>query len=153
MNTSKSRNEIKELLKSKILYLLSQIDGHIIDNKSQVLNKEECPLDYPERLAKEFLDYLKSLYIELNGPEAPLEKLTDSQLKFLEFGVHFKADSELAYQDAVRRTIWERITNSNHEDINNYVHAQHRYAEYLLRALAKDFLEDVVGDDSFLLWD
>ncbi len=103
-------------------------------------------------MSKEFYDYLKSLYLEIKGPEAPLEKLTDSYLKYIQYAVRYKTDSEIAYQDAQRRTLWEQITNSNNEDILAYKQAQYRYAEYLLRALAKDFLEDVVGDDTFLLW-
>lgn len=77
--------------------------------------------------------------------------MTDSQLKYIEYAVKYKADSDTAYEDAKRRTLWERITNNNHPDIIQYLQCQHRYAEYLLRALAKDFLEDVVDDDTFIL--
>lgn len=147
------KQEIINKLKVEVLSLLQRIDDTKIDSNVQDLNVEEYPLNYPEQLAQEFLDFLKSFFVELKGLDAPLDKLTDSQIKYIEYGVHFKADSELAYQDAQRKTLWERITNSNHEDIQAYMQAQHRYAEYLLRALAKDFLEDAVGDDTFLLWD
>lgn len=147
------KKEIIGNLKSKVLTLLSRIDDSSSDSNQQTLNVEEIPLDLPEQLAKEFYDYLKSLYLELQGPDAPVQKLTDSYLKYVQYAIQYKTDSEIAYQDAQRRTLWERITNSNHEDILAYKQAQFRYAEYLLRALAKDFLEDVVGDDTFLLWD
>lgn len=147
------KKEIIGNLKSKVLTLLSRIDDSSSDSNQQTLNIEECPLDFPEQLSKEFYDYLKSLYLELQGPDAPVQKLTDSYLKYVQYAIQYKSDSEIAYQDAQRRTLWERITNSNNEDILAYKQAQFRYAEYLLRALAKDFLEDVVGDDTFLLWD
>ena len=146
------KKEIIGKLKVKVFALLRRIDDSLSDSTEQTLNIEECPLDFPEQLSKEFYDYLKSLYLEIKGPEAPVQKLTDSYLKYVQYAIQYKSDSEIAYQDAQRRTLWERITNSNHEDILAYKQAQFRYAEYLLRALAKDFLEDVVGDDTFLLW-
>lgn len=147
------KKEIIGKLKVKVFALLRRIDDSLSDSTEQTLNIEECPLDFPEQLSKEFYDYLKSLYLEIKGPEAPVQKLTDSYLKYVQYAIQYKSDSEIAYQDAQRRTLWERITNSNNEDILAYKQAQFRYAEYLLRALAKDFLEDVVGDDTFLLWD
>lgn len=147
----KSKKEIHDLLRTEILSLLNRIEESIVDEKCQNLDIKACPLDMPEQLAKEFLEYLKPLFIEMKGSEASLEKLTDSQIKYIEYAVHYKADSDIAYQDAQRRTLWERIMNSNNEDILRYKQCQYRYAEYLLRALAKDFLEDVVDDDTFIL--
>lgn len=145
------KSEIQDSLRIKINSLLNKIEEAIVDDESQVLDVAMCPLDMPEKLAMEFLDYLKQLLVDLKCFDVRIDQLTDSQLKYIEYAVKYKADSDIAYQDAQRRTLWERITNSNNEDILIYKQCQLRYAEYLLRALAKDFLEDVVDDETFIL--
>lgn len=48
-----------------------------------------------------------------------------------------------AYDAAVRRTLWERLTKTNHKDVTYYKGLLKRYTEELLMALRCDFLEDV----------
>lgn len=154
MNTAKQslkdqNVEIKELVLKKIQSLISRIDCNPDHNTSQTLNTEECPLDLPDQLANEFHDYLKNLYIELAGPNAPLEKLTDSwDIKYAGWANRYKEDAEYDYENAQRRTLKEIVTQSNNEDIIFYKQSQVRLAEYTLKAMAKDFLEDAIGDDS-----
>ena len=44
---------------------------------------------------------------------------------------------------AVRRTLWERLTKTNHKEVTDYKGLLKRYTEELLMALRCDFLEDV----------
>lgn len=54
-------SKIKSLLRNKIHQLLSRIDELSVDEKSQILDFQRFPLDLPEQLSKEFLEYLKSI--------------------------------------------------------------------------------------------
>lgn len=152
LSLNEQKVEIHKLLCNKMHSLLSRIDCIPEHNQAQRLNVDECPLELPEQLANEFHDYLKSLYIELAGPNAPLEKLTDSwYFNYAGWANCYKEDAEYAYEDANRRTLWEIVTQSNNQDIILYKQSQVRLAEYMLKAMAKDFLEDAVGDDSLLV--
>lgn len=152
LSKKEQKVEIHNRLWNKMHSLLSRIDCIPEHNQSQTLNTEECPLDLPEQLANEFQEFLKNLFIDLSGPNAPLEKLTDSwYFKYAGWANRYKEDAEYAYEDAKRRTLWEIVTQSNNQDIILYKQSQARLAEYMLKAMAKDFLEDAVGDDSLHL--
>lgn len=48
-----------------------------------------------------------------------------------------------AYRDAQRRTLWERVTKSNHKDVTFYKGLLKVYAQELLNSLRIDFIEDL----------
>ena len=48
-----------------------------------------------------------------------------------------------AYDAAMHRNLWERITQTNHKDVTFYKGLLKRYTEDLLVALRCDFMEDV----------
>lgn len=136
------KEAINQLLRDKITSLLARIDCHPEHNTAEVLDKNECPLDLPEQLLHEFHEFLKPIFIEIKGANANLEEITDSWLKYASWAIRYKDDATFAYEDAERRTLLERITRTNSKDILLYKQAQYRLAEYMLRAMARDFLED-----------
>ena len=52
-----------------------------------------------------------------------------------------------AYRDAKQRTLWERITRSNHKDVTFYKGLLLEYTRDLLLVMREDFLEEVKGRD------
>ena len=135
--------KVYEMVGRKRMELLSRIDDSEEGNKTEVLDVNECPLDMPRQLAEEYYDFLKDIYLKVKGPDAPINKLTDSWYKYYEWAINYKHDSEIAYYEAQTRNLWERITSTNHKDIWYYKQCQYRYAEYLLIVLWKDFIEDI----------
>ena len=51
-----------------------------------------------------------------------------------------------AYENATRRTLWERITKTNHKDVTFYKGLLEEYTRELLLCLRCDFIEDVNKD-------
>lgn len=147
MHARMTSSEIRDMVQEKMHSLLSQVEKKDHYETPEVLDEEDIPLYLPTLLARQFYDFLKQLFIELKGPNAPLEKLNDSLLKHVSWAIRYEDDAKFAYEDAERRTLWERLTRTNHEDIETYTYAQYRYTEYVLKAMAIDFLEDVTGND------
>ena len=52
---------------------------------------------------------------------------------------------EPAYKEATERTLWERITKSNHEDVTYYKGLLQEYTRDLLLVMRQDFLEEITG--------
>lgn len=52
-----------------------------------------------------------------------------------------------AHRDVERRTLWERITRSNHKDVTFYKGLLLEYTRNLLMVMREDFLEEVKGRD------
>lgn len=50
-----------------------------------------------------------------------------------------------AYKEATERTLWERITKSNHEDVTYYKGLLQEYTRDLLMVMHQDFLEEIIG--------
>lgn len=48
-----------------------------------------------------------------------------------------------AYMDAIRISLWERITKSNHEDVTYYKSLLLEYTKALLIIMRHDFLEEI----------
>ena len=53
---------------------------------------------------------------------------------------------DAAYKDASTITLWERITQSNHEDVTYYKGLLLEYTKDLLLVMRHDFLEEITGD-------
>ena len=52
---------------------------------------------------------------------------------------------EVAHKNAVTRTLWERITNTNHKDVAYYKGLIREYTKELLMVMRLDFLEEITG--------
>ena len=48
-----------------------------------------------------------------------------------------------AFRDAQQRTLWERITNTNHEDVTFYKGLLEEYTRELLFCMKIDFIEEI----------
>lgn len=52
---------------------------------------------------------------------------------------------ETAYRSAEQRTLWERITKSNHKDVAYYKGLLYNYTKDHLMVMCIDFLEEITG--------
>lgn len=101
-------------------------------------------LDLPKQIESEYYDYLKVLWTE-NAPSGSpsFEEIIDKRHVS---DLMTDDDREIippAYDAAMHRNLWERITQTNHKDVTYYKGLLKRYTEDLLVALRCDFMEDV----------
>ena len=101
-------------------------------------------LNLPKQIEAEYYTYLKNLWTEIAPQNSPsFEKIIDKRHLSDKMTDDDREMIQSAYDDAIRRTIWERITKTNHEDVSYYKGLLKRYTEDLLKALRCDFMEDV----------
>ena len=101
-------------------------------------------LDLPKQIEAEYYAYLKNLWTEIAPQGSPsFEEIIDK--KHLS-DLMTDDDREIispAYDAAMHRNLWERLTKTNHKDVTYYKGLLKRYTEDLLTALRCDFMEDV----------
>ena len=97
--------------------------------------------DLPVKIEAEFRAYLEGLWHSYSY--APLV-LEEQELRLMMTENDRKAVDE-AYKNAERITLWERITRSNHEDVNHYKGLLYEYTKDLLTIMRIDFLEEITG--------
>ena len=107
----------------------------------------EYTKDLPHKIEVEYQSFLEELWKEaapenLKGTPLVLE---EKKLKELMTDDNREA-VDLAYKDAVTRTLWERITKTNHEDVARYIRELVEYSCDLLYVMRHDFMEEVTGE-------
>lgn len=103
----------------------------------------EYTIDLPLKIEAEYRAFLKDIWekLEFETPfaleERKLRKLkTDDDREMIEY----------AHEEAVERTLWERITKSNHEDVTFYKGLLQEYTRDLLLVMRNDFIEEITGN-------
>lgn len=97
--------------------------------------------DLPLKVEAEFREYLSKLWAEYSDEPLVLEEqklrtlMTESDIEAM----------NVAYEVANRVTLLERITGSNHEDVNHYKSLLRQYTAKLLMIMRIDFLEEITG--------
>ena len=140
--------EIVNLCETKQNQLLNKYFGNLVHEaaieRPETIGKytKELPL----KIEAEFRTFLEELWkeyapAELKGTPLVLEEqklrhlMTDDDREMI----------EPAYKEATERTLWERITKSNHEDVTYYKGLLQEYTRYLLLVMCNDFLEEITG--------
>lgn len=142
-------NEIAMLCKEKEQELLDKYFGNLVHEAAIEMpeNIGEYTKDLPLKIEAEYREFLERLWelyapSELRGTPLVLEEqmlrklMTDDDRE----GV------DAAYKDASTITLWERITQSNHEDVTYYKGLLLEYTKDLLLVMRHDFLEEITGD-------
>ena len=97
----------------------------------------------PKQIEEEYYEYLRGLWVETH-PEGPrFEDIIDKRHLSELFTENDRIGLKRAYDDATRRTLWERLTKSNHKDVTYYKGLMKLYTIELLDCLTFDFIEDV----------
>lgn len=138
--------EIEKLCKSKEQELLNKYFGKL--TKEAAIERPETIGEYtkdlPLKIEEEYFLYLKELWNEINPDKSqPLESILDKRHISMLMTDDDREGIHHAYEDATRRTLWERLTRTNHKDVTFYKGLLEEYARELLMCLRCDFIEDV----------
>ena len=100
--------------------------------------------ELPLKVEAEYRAFLESLWAEIapNDPRTLDDILDKGHIKDM-VTEDDREGVQRAYRDAQRRTLWERVTKSNHKDVTFYKGLLKVYAEELLNSLRIDFIEDL----------
>ena len=142
MNTT----EIETRCKRKEQELLNKYFGNLV--KEAAIEKPETIGDYtkdlPLKIEDEYFQYLKELWDEINPDKSKtLESILDKRHISKLMTDDDREAIHYAYEDATRRTLWERITKTNHKDVTFYKGLLEEYTKQLLLCMRCDFIEDV----------
>ena len=143
--------EIEKLCKSKEKELLNNFFGNLV--KEAAIERPETIGDYtkdlPLKIEEEYFLYLKELWNDINPDKSrSLESILDKRHISMLMTEDDREGIHYAYEDATRRTLWERLTKTNHKDVTFYKGLLEEYARELLMCLRCDFIEDVKIFDS-----
>jgi len=139
-------HQVENKCREKEDLLLNKYFGNLV--KEAAIERPETIGDYskdlPLKIEEEYYQFLKELFEELfPGESNSLESIFDKQ----DLGRLMTEDDRegisRAYEDATRRTLWERITQTNHKDVTFYKGLLKEYTRELLMNLRCDFLEDI----------
>ena len=130
--------------------LLSKYFGNLVHEAANERPETigEYTQDLPLKIEAEYRAYLEELW-----PQVVPEPLRGTPLVLEEQEVRERMtddDREAvanAHRAATRRTLWERITQSNHKDVTYYKGLLQEYTRDLLLVMREDFLEEVEGRD------
>ena len=140
---------------------LQQIESQCFNKAEELLNKyfgnlikeaaierpEEIgdySLELPRKIKAEYYAYLKDLWKEIAPSGSPsFEEIIDKKHLSDRMTDDDREIIPPAYDAAMHRNLWERITKTNHKDVIYYKGLLKRYTEDLLTALRCDFMEDV----------
>lgn len=138
--------QIESQCRDKSDELIAKYFGSLI-KEAAIERPEEIgdySLELPKQIEAEYYAYLKDLWAEIAPQGSPSfeEIINKKHLSDL----MTDDDREIippAYDAAMHRNLWERITKTNHKDVTYYKGLLKRYTEDLLTALRCDFMEDV----------
>ena len=142
-------NEIAMLCKEKEQELLEKYFGNLVHEAAIEMpeNIGEYTKDLPQKIEAEYREFLEGIW-ELHAPSGlqgtPLV-LEEQKLRKL-MTDDDREGVDAAYKDASTITLWERITQSNHDDVTYYKGLLLEYTKDLLLVMRHDFLEEITGD-------
>lgn len=140
--------QIKKLCKEKEQELMKKYFGNLV--KEAATEEVETIGDYtknlPLKIESEYKAYLEELWKKhapegLKGKPLFLEEQTLRKLMTDDD----RESVDAAYKDATQRTLWERITKTNHKDVTYYKGLLQEYTRDLLMVMREDFLEEITG--------
>ena len=138
----------RQRCKQKEQELLNKYFGNLVQEAAT--ERPETIGDYtqdlPLKIEAEYRAYLEELW-PLVAPEplrgTPLVLEEEKLRKLMTDDDREAIDN--AHRAATRRTLWERITQSNHKDVTYYKGLLQEYTRDLLMVMREDFLEEVKG--------
>ena len=144
-----TNEQIKKLCKDKEQELLDKYFGNLSKEASDLRPETvgEYTQDYPLKVEAEYKAFLEELWQQCAPEELKGTPLVLEEEKLREL-MTSKAREELdaAFKDATTRTLWERITQSNHEDVAYYKGLLMEYTREMLMLMRLDFLEEITGE-------
>lgn len=144
-----TNEQITTLCKEKENELLNKYFGNLV--KEAAMERPETIGEYtrdlPLKIEAEYRTFLEALWQE-NAPNDMKGKpliLEEQKLRKL-MTEEDRKGLDAAYRDAVKQTLWERITKTNHKDVTYYKGLLQEYTRSLLTVMREDFLEEITGE-------
>lgn len=127
--------------------LLDKYFGEIVHDAA-VLQPEVVDKKYylalPLEIESEFKQYLTALWAEIApNVKRTLDDLLNHPGERQSVQNNYSEILPKAYDEAKRIKLWEKITNSNHEDVTFFKGLLKSYSEELLKCMIYDFREEV----------
>ena len=141
-----SHKAVENLCNEKAEILLNKYFGNLVKEASI-----DCPetigdydLELPLRIEAEYREFLQNIWSEI----APDDKRTINDLLDKKNLRDMMTEDDRegiahAYRNAQQRTLWERITKTNHKDVTYYKGLLEEYTRELLFCMRCDFLEEI----------
>lgn len=139
----------------------AEIQKYCIKKEEELLNKyfgnlvKEAAIEQPEtiegydkelplRIEAEYKEFLSDLWKEVAGDDRrTIDEIIDKKELREKLTDDDREGIDEAYKNAQQRTLWERITNTNHKDVTFYKGLLEEYTRELLFCLRHDFLEEI----------
>lgn len=142
-----NKSDVEKLCSEKSDSLLEKYFGNLV--KEAAIDCPETIGDYdlglPLRIETEYRDFLQELWKEIAPDDQRTiddllnqQKLRDRMTEDDREGIAY------AYRNAQQRTLWERITKTNHKDVTYYKGLLEEYTRELLFCMKHDFLEEIM---------
>ena len=140
--------QIEKLCESKERELIEKYYGNLV-KEAAIERPEEIgsyTKDLPLKIEAEYKTYLEDLWKEHAPEDLKGRPLVFEEQILRELVTEDDREGiDAAYKDAEERTLWERITKSNHKDVTYYKGLLEEYTRELLMVMRHDFLEEVTG--------
>lgn len=141
-----NRLDIERICSEKANSLLKVYFGNLI--KEAAVDCPETIGDYdwelPLRVEAEYRDFLRELWKDIAADDRrTIEDLLDKKQLRGKITEDDREGIAYAYRNAQQRTLWERITQTNHKDVTFYKGLLEEYTRELLFCMKHDFLEEI----------
>lgn len=140
--------QIEKLCESKEKELIEKYYGNLV-KEAAIERPEEIgsyTKDLPLKIEAEYKTYLEDLWKKYAPEDLKGRPLVFDEKRLRELVTEDDREGiDAAYKDAAERTLWERITKSNHKDVTYYKGLLEEYTRELLIVTRHDFLEEVTG--------
>lgn len=139
---------IEEICERKQQELLDKYFGNLVQDAAINCPETigEYSKDLPLKIESEYREFLESLWSKYAPEEMKGQPLVlDEQRLRLLMTEDDREMIEAAHKDAVTRTLWERLTKTNHKDVTYYKGLLREYTKELLTVMRLDFLEEITG--------
>lgn len=139
-----TNEQIEKLCKVKEQELLNKHFASIGTCAETVEEKDKM---LPLEIEAEYFEFLKELWGEIapNDPRSINDILDEKKLRKLMTDDN-REEVDIAFEDAKKRTIWERLFTTNYKDVDVFRSTLADYAKDLLLVMRCDFLEEVTGN-------
>lgn len=104
--------------------------------------------ELPYEIEGEFLYYLSVQWANAVPDGKPFKEVMNRSLEMSMVDANYRPHLESARKEAAQKTLWEKITRSNHEDVTFYKGLLKEYTERLLDTMIVDFMEDIPDDNA-----
>lgn len=106
----------------------------------------EYTKDLPLKIEEEYRRFLEELWPQYAPEDMKGQPLVLEEQRLRHLMTEDDREMiEVAHKNAVTRTLWERITNTNHKDVTYYKGLLREYTKELLMVMRLDFLEEITG--------